>query len=744
MLPSLNHAVFYQKAREGSIMRKRVNKIITYLIFSAFVFTSIDISYVSSYINIEKDALRGMATTENTAANIAQALSSPLNAANHISDIQLSPSRHATAIEIEELIESFILVDPVIFERVEGVEVVQVISSPPIFTKEPIESKLDLMHVQNVAAMKMIKWINDIGSEASKEFADASTARWTRDYYNRIKWLNGRVVIGEGERDEAPMLYIGESVGAGRHSGLGTIPVDIAGDVLELTNGVNTDSIKGTVSTAAYTEAGGIRSAPDIYITYWKIGPQAKDAEISVDLSPAENLENISRALSKEINELKGAILFRERHINRLVDLIDAGVSIDKNDSLLNNLINAVRTHRNYINDRNYSKQDTEKIKIADELLEGVKTAYKALDKKVKEIGVYVSGNIYLLSDGDLMPVFGFTNGMLDFMTGAGGAPEGELSAAALIAMDGRMSARYCTYERLKEAKWGADLDKDWNRFTEKEKERLKSFGLVDPDSPVPGKTPWDKVWTAQELVSGKGIVFIASAVKDSPWLENLKGVVFDKDSGLIIVHTLRATKAGDIRIWKISYMTPAPGLRAEIAKENDLVKRAELYYDLALIYGRLGYYEDASDILSKLPTIPGIDSNNMAKYNAAFKYYLAMHFMLKVQDTEQIALDLFEEAHAIYYEYGIRARERIFTLAQFIGDSFVGKKQFDEALSYYSRASRIRPDDTELLNKIQKTQDIARFTKSSSGTTFDSLSEYDAQQHTKFIRAYKQVLIAA
>jgi len=665
---------------------------------------------VSSYISSDKDALRSMSANKIVTSDLQQSLLA-VPPKQELLDIpkvseylpgKTSSAGDVTDSEVSELINSFVPIDPIMFESVDSVEVVETISMPDkaSVADKRFENNLDLIHPASVAAAEEIKWANDTKGKVSKEFADAAAARWTRNFYNKMPWLNGKVVIGEGERDEAAMLYIGEEVGAGQHGGPGTVGVDIAGDVLELTNGINTAAVRGSVSTAAYAETGGIRSAPDIYLTYWKIGPQAKGAEINVTLSPEQNLQNIAKASNKDVGQLKGAMLLRERHINRLLDLVEAGVTVGEENKLMSSLLDAAKKYR---------------TKPTPENLEKLMTAYKPLDQEVKRIGVYKSGNIYLLADGDLMPVFGLQKGILDFMTGAGGAPEGELSASALISMGGAMSARYCSYTALKETKWGADLDRDWSKFSEKEQKRLKSFGFASPDSPEEGKASWGKVWTAEELVTGREIVFIASGVKNSPWLDNLKAPALDENTGILYVYTIRSTKSGDTRIWKIGYKTPIPRLKAAILKTTDEADKAELYYKLAQAYGRLACRDKALDILRGLPDTIGVTTSVTDKYFAAYKYYQGMYYLLDVNNKEDLALRLFEDAYSAYHTDEMRARDRIFMISQFKGDNLAKQKEYDKAVYYYKKALAIRPEDAQLIAKIAKANDSMRAVKSSS-----------------------------
>ena len=136
--------------------------------------------------------------------------------------------------------------------------------------------------------------------------------------------MDGRIVIGEGERDKAPMLYVGEPVGADRsESGLG---VDIAVDPLEGTNLCATGA-PGAITVLAAAERGGLLHAPDIYMDKIMVGPTAKGS-IHIDAPVAENLRNIADSFGREVNDLTVVVLNRERHAQLMADIRAAGARI--------------------------------------------------------------------------------------------------------------------------------------------------------------------------------------------------------------------------------------------------------------------------------------------------------------------------------------------------------------------------------------------------------------------------------
>ncbi len=138
--------------------------------------------------------------------------------------------------------------------------------------------------------------------------------------------IAGRIVIGEGERDEAPMLYVGETVGAKKGDG-GAPAVDIAVDPLEGTNLCATGS-PGAIAVLAAAEQGGLLYAPDIYMDKIVVGPTAREARVHLDAPVAENLRNIAVAYGREVSDLSVVVLDRERHRQLITDIRSAGARI--------------------------------------------------------------------------------------------------------------------------------------------------------------------------------------------------------------------------------------------------------------------------------------------------------------------------------------------------------------------------------------------------------------------------------
>jgi len=137
--------------------------------------------------------------------------------------------------------------------------------------------------------------------------------------------IAGRIVIGEGERDEAPMLYVGELVGSekGNENGIG---VDIAVDPLEGTNLCATGAPDATAVLAA-AERGGLLHAPDTYMEKLIVGPTAR-GRLHIDAPVAENLRALARAFERDVEDLTIVVLDRPRHQRLIADIRAAGARI--------------------------------------------------------------------------------------------------------------------------------------------------------------------------------------------------------------------------------------------------------------------------------------------------------------------------------------------------------------------------------------------------------------------------------
>ncbi|MCM2264904.1 MAG: class II fructose-bisphosphatase [Desulfuromonadales bacterium] len=175
---------------------------------------------------------------------------------------------------------------------------------------------LELVRVTEAAALSCGRWVG----KGDKTSADHAATEAMRRSLESIE-ISGTVVIGEGEMDEAPMLYIGEKVGSGNGQ-----QVDIAVDPLEGTS-ICAKGLSGSIATIALAPRGGFLHAPDMYMEKIAVGPSAKGA-IDINLPPAENLKRVAAAKGCHIEDLTVVILDRPRHDHMVDEIRKAGARI--------------------------------------------------------------------------------------------------------------------------------------------------------------------------------------------------------------------------------------------------------------------------------------------------------------------------------------------------------------------------------------------------------------------------------
>jgi fructose-1,6-bisphosphatase class II len=238
--------------------------------------------------------------------------------------------------------------------------------------------------------------------------------------------MRGRIVIGEGERDEAPMLYIGEEVG---EQGADDPEIDIAVDPLEGTNLCATGA-PNSIAVLAAAPRGGLLHAPDVYLRKLVVGPSAR-GKVDIQAPVEDNLKAIAKALRRAVSDLQVVILDRPRHTELIAEVREAGARIK------------------------------------------------------------------LIGDGDLAPgIAAALRGTgVHAVMGAGGAPEGVLTAAAMRCLGGEIQGQ------LMPAKEG-------------DEERLKAAGYDD----------LDRVFMTEDLAPSDKVLFCATGVTNG---DLLRGVQF-------------------------------------------------------------------------------------------------------------------------------------------------------------------------------------------------------------------------
>ncbi|WOR15580.1 class II fructose-bisphosphatase [Hyphomonas sp. FCG-A18] len=160
-----------------------------------------------------------------------------------------------------------------------------------------------------------------LAGRGDEKAADAAAVDAMRTAFNAVDF-KGRVVIGEGERDEAPMLYIGEEVGTGNGP-----EIDIALDPLEGTT-LTAKAMANALAVLAIAPRGGLLFAPDTYMQKIAIGPGYPDGVIDLDASPAENITAMAKAKGVDVSAMTACVLDRPRHAEIIESLRGAGARI--------------------------------------------------------------------------------------------------------------------------------------------------------------------------------------------------------------------------------------------------------------------------------------------------------------------------------------------------------------------------------------------------------------------------------
>lgn len=175
---------------------------------------------------------------------------------------------------------------------------------------------MELVRVTEAASVAAARWLG----RGDPRGADAAATGAMRRVFDTIA-MRGMVVIGEGERDEAPMLYIGEEVGAG-----GSLAVDVAVDPLEGTN-IVAHGKGSALAVVAISDRGNLLHAPDVYMQKLAVGPSAK-GKVSLDAPVGETIRIVAESGDKAVEDVVVVILDRPRHRELIAEVRSVGARI--------------------------------------------------------------------------------------------------------------------------------------------------------------------------------------------------------------------------------------------------------------------------------------------------------------------------------------------------------------------------------------------------------------------------------
>ncbi|HEY3781186.1 MAG TPA: class II fructose-bisphosphatase [Fimbriimonadaceae bacterium] len=313
---------------------------------------------------------------------------------------------------------------------------------------------LDFLRVTEAAALACARWVG----KGDRNSADLAACESMRHTLNELD-MAGTIVIGEGERDEAPMLFIGEEVGTGEGP-----KIQIAVDPLEGTNlCANGTPNAIAVLAASVEDEGFLMHAPDCYMEKLVVGPECVGV-VDITLPTKVNVRLISKALGKDVDELIIGVLERPRHDELIKDIRNAGA------------------------------------------------------------------RVHLIPDGDLSVAIAALDpeAGIDGLMGIGGAPEGVITAAAVLCCGGEMQARL--------------------RFsTPEQRDRALAMGCKSEDD----------VYTTEELANGN-VVFCATGITTG---DLLRGVRYRRNYALTESIIMRSG-SGTIRRIETTHRYPGMGIR--------------------------------------------------------------------------------------------------------------------------------------------------------------------------------------
>lgn len=178
---------------------------------------------------------------------------------------------------------------------------------------------LEMVRVTEAAAIAASR----LTGRGDNDAADAAAVEAMRAALNELP-MDGTVVIGEGERDEAPMLYIGEKVGSAQGTGPA---IDIALDPLEGTT-ITAKAGPNALAVLAIAEGGGLLNAPDVYMDKLAVGPGYPQGTIDLNWSVSDNIRSIAKAKGVEPGEIVACVLDRDRHAGIIAELRSLGCGI--------------------------------------------------------------------------------------------------------------------------------------------------------------------------------------------------------------------------------------------------------------------------------------------------------------------------------------------------------------------------------------------------------------------------------
>lgn len=649
---------------------------------------------------------------------------------------------------------------------VEDIEVAAVLNEPSR-QAGPVESDPRFFWAHSESALWILMWLANNKNEFLKDRGDAAMLTALDDWLTGWKQLLLRVISNEGERDNAPQFKKGIldvyayllNTPDELRTALG---VDWFGDVLEVTNGIVSDAFEGSVSMGAFMAPNATLSLPDsAYFFRWAAAGKI-DFQFSGDMvadTPA-NVQRLAAAKGLTPDQLKLGLMIRSRHYGVLEALIKSGLKIPDADKA----------------------RFEEILGMPDEAAQKKAKAafFETFEKEAKKKGYLEWGNLTLIADGDMMPVFAAMTGYkgMHAVIASGGPNEVLLGAMIAKIFGGSFKGVLVPAEALKEGAKDADLSTA--KWSANERKRLLEHNLfpvdvtadekaavlrrVAEDSHALNKNLTEEqryanhVWTQETAVQGNDGVFYAASAKmapvGNPWVEAMKGIQYDPATGNVYSYQIRAGLSGDVRVFKVTFKTVIPDFKNRIdeilrleydgrtlrdgdiaAKENEQLY--DLYYNLGRALFRFRQYDEAFKAFEDAKRYNG---GNNAQIDAVIAHHKGLLALVKEKENpNEKALAFFIQASAAdHLDRDGSAGSRILAqlLMKFLAEKIEKelKKEFkvgayDQAVALLERRTTFdaetKEENDEILGRLEKLKGKAAVEAASLVSTESS---FDAQ----------------
>lgn len=519
-----------------------------------------------------------------------------------------------------------------------------------------LTNRNELRHPVGVVAARSLRYFSTNGEDFNI-FRIRDMVVWRlRHIYNSFNWWNAYVVNAEGERKYMPMLYIGEKFGTvtGNVNEADIVPSAFENDRCI----VNKECRGGAIFAVGYSERGGLFNSPDMYGAKTIVGSKHKGAGVSVVHGITKNL----RLMAEHTLKTKGKQISPQTIHDEIKEM---------------------------------------KIVILN------RPRHEKLIKTIKELGA----QLILVQDDDLTPTLAVIRGEIDLITGVGGIPEAILSAIIIEKLGGEMHLRILPADVVQDEKLLGRLE-NWNLFKKNEIDILKNFKIVRPGAEKNDENPWNKIWTSKDLSKGTDMVFTASVIKKTPWIQfpdgkEVPGVKLDSDTGEVTVYVVRITR-NNLEIIPIIYTT---GISACIKRYNEIEKSHEridgnLLIQLGESYAEFGNFQKAKECILKARSFDNLNEDFVQKCDSLYEYIEGLDDLTnKPFQIPETLIEHFKKVCHLGRKDDIWLKSKIMMkrFFEYLGDKHHHERHYDAALACYRQAIQYSPQ----LNLYRKVNTI-------------------------------------